>query len=252
MKLVISPAKSLDFETQLPTDKTTQPEFLKQSERLNKELKKKSVKALSELMKISNDLSQLNYARNQEWEMPFTKNNARPAIYAFNGDVYRGLDAYTIPKSKIDRLQDTVRILSGLYGVLKPLDLMQPYRLEMGTKLSVGKNKNLYEFWKQDITKTLNAELKDDELFLNLASVEYFKAVDTKALKVPVVNVDFKELKNGEYKTIGIYAKLARGLMTRYIIDENAKTMEDLKAFDIENYRFHEKLSGEHHLVFTR
>lgn len=252
MKLVLSPAKSLDFETQLPTDKTTQPEFLKQSERLNKELKKKSVKALSKLMKISNDLSQLNYERNQEWEMPFTKNNARPAIYAFNGDVYRGLDAYTIPKSKIDHLQDTVRILSGLYGVLKPLDLMQPYRLEMGTKLGIGKNKNLYEFWKHDITKNLNAELRDDELFLNLASIEYFKAVDTKALKVPVVNVDFKELKNGEYKTIGVYAKLARGLMTRYIIDENAKTMDDLKAFDIENYRFHEKLSGEHHLVFTR
>lgn len=252
MKLVLSPAKSLDFETQLPTDKTTQPEFLKQAERLNKELKKKSVKALSELMKISKDLSQLNYERNQEWEMPFTKHNARPAIYAFNGDVYRGLDAYTIPKNKIDHLQDTVRMLSGLYGVLKPLDLMQPYRLEMGTKLSIGENKNLYEFWKQDITKALNAELEDDELFINLASVEYFKAVDTKALKVPVINIDFKELKNGAYKTIGIYAKLARGLMTRYIIDENAKTMDDLKAFDIENYRFHEQLSEENRLVFTR
>ena len=252
MKLVLSPAKSLDFETQLPTDKTTQPEFLKQAERLNKELKKKSVKALSELMKISKDLSQLNYERNQEWEMPFTKHNARPAIYAFNGDVYRGLDAYTIPKNKIDHLQDTVRMLSGLYGILKPLDLMQPYRLEMGTKLSIGENKNLYEFWKQDITKALNAELEDDELFINLASVEYFKAVDTKALKVPVINIDFKELKNGAYKTIGIYAKLARGLMTRYIIDENAKTMDDLKAFDIENYRFHEQLSEENRLVFTR
>lgn len=252
MKLVLSPAKSLDFETQLPTDKTSQPEFLKQAERLNKELKKKSVKALSELMKISKDLSQLNYERNQEWEMPFTKHNARPAIYAFNGDVYRGLDAYTIPKNKIDHLQDTVRMLSGLYGVLKPLDLMQPYRLEMGTKLSIGENKNLYEFWKQDITKALNAELEDDELFINLASVEYFKAVDTKALKVPVINIDFKELKNGAYKTIGIYAKLARGLMTRYIIEENAKTMDDLKAFDIENYRFHEQLSEENRLVFTR
>lgn len=252
MKLVISPAKSLDFETQLPTNKTTQPDFLKQSERLNKELKKKSVKALSELMKISNDLSQLNHDRNQEWALPFTETNARPAIYAFNGDVYRGLDAYTIPKNKLDHLQDTVRILSGLYGVLKPLDLIQPYRLEMGTKLNVGKNKNLYEFWKTDITKALNDELKDDELFLNLASVEYFKAVDQKALKVPIVNVDFKELKNGEYKTIGIYAKLARGLMTRYVIDNDVKTIADVKAFDIENYRFHEKLSGEHKLVFTR
>ena len=175
MKLVISPAKSLDFETALPTDLTTQPQFLKQSEHLNKVLKKKSAKALSELMKISKDLGQLNYERNQDWQLPFTSANARPAIYAFNGDVYRGLDAYTIPETNIESLQNTVRILSGLYGVLKPLDLMQPYRLEMGTKLNIGKNKNLYEFWKTDITKALNAELNDNELFLNLASVEYFK-----------------------------------------------------------------------------
>ncbi|HUH27838.1 peroxide stress protein YaaA [Gelidibacter sp.] len=252
MKLVLSPAKTLDYETELPTDKTTQPEFLKQSERLNKILKKKSVKALSELMGISKDLSQLNYERNQDWKIPFTKDNARPAIYAFSGDVYRGLDAYTIPKNKIEKVQDTVRILSGLYGILKPLDLIQPYRLEMGTKLSIGKDKNLYEFWKDDITEALNAELKDDELFLNLASVEYFKAIDKKALKVPVVDVDFKELKNGEYKTIGVYAKLARGLMTRYIIDNNAKTMDDVKGFDMENYRFQERLSVENRLVFTR
>lgn len=252
MKLILSPAKTLDYETALPTDKTTQPEFLKQSERLNKVLKKKSVKALSELMGISKDLSKLNYDRNQDWEMPFTKENARPAIYAFSGDVYRGLDAYTIPKSKIEKVQDTVRILSGLYGVLKPLDLIQPYRLEMGTKLSVGKDKNLYEFWKEEITNALNAELRDDELFLNLASVEYFKAIDKKTLKVPVVDVDFKELKNGEYKTIGIYAKLARGLMTRYVIDNDAKTIDDVKGFDLENYRFQERLSVNNKLVFTR
>jgi len=252
MKLILSPAKSLDFETQLPIDQSTQPEFLKQSERLNKVLKKKSVKSLSKLMSISNDLSQLNYERNQDWQIPFTKDNARPAIYAFNGDVYRGLDAYTIPKKKIDKVQDTVRILSGLYGVLKPLDLMQPYRLEMGTKLSIGKNKNLYEFWKKDIVKALNEELEDGELFLNLASNEYFKAVDAKALKVPVIDVDFKELKNGDYKTIGIFAKLARGLMARYIIDTNAKSIEDIKGFDYENYRFHEKLSSDNNLVFTR
>src|SRR5690606_647036 len=252
MKLVLSPAKTLDYETELPTDKTTQPEFLKQSERLNKILKKKSVKALSELMGISKDLSQLNYERNQDWKIPFTKDNARTGIEAFGGDVYRGLDAYTIPKNKIEKVQDTVRILSGLYGILKPLDLIQPYRLEMGTKLSIGKDKNLYEFWKDDITKALNAELKDDEIFLNLASVEYFKAIDKKTLKVPVVDVDFKELKNGEYKTIGIYAKLARGLMTRYIIDNNAKTINDVKGFDMENYRFQERLSVENKLVFTR
>lgn len=203
-------------------------------------------------MAISKDLSQLNYERNQDWSLPFTKDNARPAIYAFNGDVYRGLDAYTIPKSKIKKLQDTVRILSGLYGVLKPLDLIQPYRLEMGTKLEVGKQKNLYGFWKDELTKALNEELDDDELFLNLASVEYFKAIDRKALKVPIVDVDFKELKNGEYKTIGIYAKLARGFMARYIIDHNAETLDDVKGFDLENYRYHEKLSVENKLVFTR
>ncbi|WP_133757514.1 peroxide stress protein YaaA [Gelidibacter sediminis] len=252
MKLVLSPAKSLDFDTKLPTEKHTQPEFLKQSERLNKLLKKKSVKALSELMSISKDLSQLNYERNQQWQLPFTKDNARPALYAFSGDVYRGLDAYTIPKSKIDKVQDTVRILSGLYGVLKPLDLIQPYRLEMGTKIGVGKDKNLYEYWKKDITNALNNELDDNEVFINLASVEYFKAIDKKALKVPVIDVDFKELKNGDYKTIGIFAKVARGLMTRYIIDTNAEHIEDLKGFDFENYRFHEKLSTEHKLVFTR
>ncbi|MCK0125901.1 peroxide stress protein YaaA [Gelidibacter sp. F2691] len=252
MKLVLSPAKSLDFETKLPTEKHTQPEFLKQSERLNKLLKKKSVKALSELMSISKDLSQLNYERNQDWELPFTTDNARPALYAFNGDVYRGLDAYTIPKAKLTKVQDTVRILSGLYGVLKPLDLIQPYRLEMGTKIAVGKDKNLYEFWKDAITKTLNSELEDEEVFLNLASVEYFKAVDKKALKVPVIDVDFKELKNGDYKTIGIYAKVARGLMTRYIIDTDANSIDDIKGFDLENYRFHEKLSEADTLVFTR
>lgn len=252
MKIILSPAKSLDFESKLPTQKTTQPTFLDQSQKISKVLKEKSVKELSELMGISKDLSQLNFERNQEWALPFTKENARAAIYAFNGDVYRSLDAYTIPVSKMDKVQDTVRILSGLYGVLKPLDLIQPYRLEMGTKLPVGENKNLYEFWKSNITAVLNKELKDNELFLNLASVEYFKAVDTKILKVPVINVDFKELKHGEYKTIGIYSKLARGLMTRYVIDNNAKKLDDIKAFDLENYRFHDRLSSENKLVFTR
>jgi len=252
MKLVISPAKSLDFETQLPTERASQPIFLKESERLNKILKKKSAKGLSKLMSISDALGQLNYERNQEWQLPFTKENSRQAIYAFNGDVYRGLNAYTIAEDKLDTLQNTVRILSGLYGVLKPLDLMQPYRLEMGTKLPIGKNKNLYEFWKKNITQALNEELEEDELFLNLASNEYFKAIDTKALKVPVIDVDFKDLSKGEYKTIGIFAKLARGLMTRYILDTNAKTIEDIKGFNYEGYGFSETMSKENKLVFTR
>lgn len=252
MKLVLSPAKSLDFESKLPTTKTTEAQFLSESERINKLLKKKSAKSLSKLMSISEALGQLNYERNQEWQLPFTQDNARQAIYAFNGDVYRGLDAFTLPKDKIDQVQDTVRILSGLYGVLKPLDLIQPYRLEMGTKFPIGKNKNLYQFWKKHIVNALNEELTEGELFLNLASNEYFKAVDVKALKVPVIQVDFKEFKDGDYKMIGIFAKLARGLMTRYIINTNAKTLDDIKGFNYEGYAFTESLSTDTELVFTR
>ncbi len=252
MKLVLSPAKSLNFESKLPTTKTTESCFLAESERLNKLLKKKSARSLSKLMKISSALGQLNYERNQEWHLPFTRDNARQAVYAFNGDVYRGLDAYTITKDKLDKVQDTVRIISGLYGILKPMDLIQPYRLEMGTKLPVGRNKNLYEFWRKKVTQALNDELTDDELFLNLASNEYFKAVDSKALKVPVITPVFKEFKNGQYKTIAIFAKLARGLMTRYIIDTNAKTIDDIKGFNYEGYGFDANLSTETELVFTR
>lgn len=252
MKLVLSPAKSLDFETELPVNQYTEPQFLKQSERLNKLLKKKSAKSLSKLMSISNALGQLNYERNQTWKLPFTEDNARPAVYAFNGDVYRGLDAYTIPEKKIETLQNTVRILSGLYGILKPTDLIQPYRLEMGTKLPVGVKKNLYEFWKKDITKVLNEELEDGELFLNLASNEYFKAVDAKALKVPVVTANFKNFKNGEYKIISFFAKEARGLMARYVVDTNAKTIDDLKGFNYGGYGYSEEMSKDNDLVFIR
>lgn len=252
MKLVLSPAKSLDYESKLPTSKTTQACFLSEAEHLNKLLKGKSPKELSKLMNISDNLGELNYERNQEWQLPFTKDNARQAIYAFKGDVYRGMDAYTIPKDEIDKLQDTVRIISGLYGLLKPLDLIQPYRLEMGTKFPVGKNKNLYEFWRKKVTEALNDELKQDEIFLNLASNEYFKAIDVKALKVPVININFKEFKNGKYKTIAIYAKMARGLMTRFIVDTNANTLDDIKKFDYEGYAYDDNLSSEKELVFTR
>lgn len=252
MKLVLSPAKSLDYQSPLPTSKATQASFLKEAEDINAVLREKTPENLSELMGISSNLANLNYQRNQEWALPFTSDNARPAIYAFNGDVYRGLDAYTIPNDKLETLQNTVRILSGLYGILKPLDLIQPYRLEMGTKMPVGANKNLYEFWKSKITQALNEELQDDEVFLNLASNEYFKAINPKALKVPVVDIDFKEFKNGTYKTIAIYAKLARGLMARYLIENKAETLDDIKGFDMENYRFSEALSSESKLVFTR
>ena len=252
MKLVISPAKSLDFETQLPTTKSTEAVFLNEAERLNKLLKKKSAKSLSTLMHISDNLGQLNYERNQEWTLPFTKENARPAVYTFSGDVYKGLDANTIATEKLDTLQNTVRILSGLYGVLKPLDLIQAYRLEMGTKMPIGKNKNLYEFWKKKVTKALNEELEEGELFLNLASNEYFKAVDVKALKVPVITANFKDLKNGKYKVISFFAKQARGAMARYIVDTDAKTIEDLKGFNYDGYGFSEAMSTEKELLFIR
>ena len=252
MKLVISPAKSLNYESALPTTSSTDNIFLSEAQQLNRLLKKKSAKALSELMHISPNLGQLNFERNQDWSLPFTAENARPAIYAFSGDVYRGIDAYGIPVSKLDILQHSVRIISGLYGLLKPLDLIQPYRLEMGTKFPVGKSKTLYEFWRKKVTTALNEELKEGELFVNLASQEYFKAIDVKTLKVPVIHVDFKEFKNGQYKTIAIFAKLARGYMTRHIIDNVVENVEGLKTFATDGYAFDANLSTDTKLVFTR
>lgn len=252
MKVVISPAKSLDFETKLPTSRYSEASFLSEAERLNKILKKKSARSLKKLMGISENLAQQNYERNQQWALPFTKENSRQAIYAFSGDVYRGMDVYTLPKEKIEYMQDTLRILSGLYGILKPLDLIQPYRLEMGSKFPVGVKKNLYEFWKHKITEKINEELEDDEVFVNLASNEYFKAIDTKSLKVPVITCTFKDFKNGEYKAIMTFAKLARGYMTRYIFDNECKTVDDLKGFNYERYGFSEDMSGDSELVFIR
>ncbi len=252
MKIIISPAKSLDFETQLPTGRYTKASFLKESRLINKIVRKKSPKALSELMDISDNLAQLNWKRNKQFKTPFTTENARPAIYAFNGDVYLGLEAYTIPLAKLEMLQNSLRILSGLYGLLKPLDLIQPYRLEMGTQLPIEDHKNLYEFWKEKLTKSLNKELKKGELFVNLASKEYASAIDFKQLKVPVVTPDFKDYKDGELKMISFFAKKARGLMVRYIIDTDAKTIDDLKGFDYEGYRFDANLSKGNNLIFTR
>ena len=252
MKLVLSPAKSLNFESQLPTNRHSEAIFLPEAERLNKVLRKKSARSLSKLMTISDALGQLNYDRNQDWALPFNVDNSRPAMYAFDGDVYRGLDAYTLSEDQLDVAQDTVRILSGLYGVLKPLDLIQAYRLEMGTKLVNGRNKNLYDFWKKRLTKELNNELKDDELFINLASNEYFKAIDKKSLKAPVVDISFKEFKNGQYKVVSFFAKYARGLMARYIIDHQIDSIEGIKCFNQEDYRFAEQLSSDSELVFTR
>jgi len=253
MKIVISPAKSLDFESELPTEKYSQPLFLEQAVKLNKALVKKRPRALSKLMGISNNLAELNWERNQKFSIPFDPTNSRPAIYAFNGEVYQGLDAYTLPGNKLDRLQDTLRILSGLYGVLRPLDLVQPYRLEMGTQLKMGRKKNLYEFWKKQLTDHLNSELEQDELFINLASNEYFGAIDEKKLNVPVITPIFKDWKNDKLKVISFFAKKARGSMVRYILDTNAKTLEDVQGFNLDEYIFSkEHTLKAHQPVFIR
>ena len=252
MKIVISPAKSLNFDKTLPIDTYTEAQFLKQAATIQNTLKKKKPSQLSVLMDISEKLAELNWQRNQDWQLPFTPENARPAVFAFDGDVYTGLDVYSLPVEKLSVLQDKLRILSGLYGLLRPLDLMQAYRLEMGTAMPIGKNKNLYEFWKKTITKALNDELQKDELFLNLASNEYFSSVDAKALKVPVITPEFKDYKDGKLKMISFFAKKARGLMVRYIIDTNAETIDDLKGFNYEGYTFDVNLSKGNTLVFTR
>ena len=252
MKIVISPAKSLDYQSELPTTEHTQAVFLKQAEKIAGILKKKSAKQLSKLMHISDNLGQLGYERNQQWQLPFTTANARQAIYAFKGTVYEGLDAYTLPLAKLGQLQDKLRILSGQYGMLKPLDLMQPYRLEMGTKLKIGRKNNLYQFWDTAITEALNAELSEGEPFINLASNEYFKVLKPTLLKVPVITPVFKDYKNGTLKMIAFFAKKARGMMVRYIIDNDISTVEDIKGFTTEGYGFDANLSTNTELVFTR
>lgn len=252
MKIVISPAKSLDFEKALPTQRYSKPFFLKQTKEIVKVLKTLKPNDLSKLMDISDALGELNWKRNKKFKTPFSPENARPAIYAFNGDVYQGLDAYTIPEEKLDILQNKVRILSGQYGILKPLDLMQAYRLEMGTSIAIGENRNLYSFWKEILTDSLNKELKKNELFINLASNEYFSVIDVKRLKVPIITPEFKDYKDGKLKMISFFAKKARGLMVRYIIDNNIETLDGLKGFNYEGYAFDANLSTDNKLIFTR
>ena len=252
MKVLLSPAKSLDFKSQLPTEKNSFLCFEKEAEYLNSILKRKSPKDLSDLMGISKKIADLNYERNHDWSLPFNNKNARQAVYAFRGDVYRGLDAYSIDDDKIDFMQSTVRIISGLYGLIKPLDLIQPYRLEMGTKLSFDNNKNLYEYWREKITNQLNLELSENEPVLNLASNEYFKAIDTKVIKSDVYSANFKQLKDGNYKTIAIFSKKARGMMARFIIENNITDINSLKSFNYDRYVFNENLSSDKELIFCR
>lgn len=254
MKIVVSPAKSLNFEDKLPTTRATQPQFIEQAEELNTKLSTTSKKEIQDLMSISEKLADLNYQRYQDFTTPFTKSNARPAVYTFNGDVYNGLDAYTLPEEKLDKLQDTLRILSGMYGILRPLDLMQAYRLEMGTKLAYNDHKNLYGFWGETLTDAINKELKDDELFVNLASNEYYKVLQPKKIKTPVITPIFKDFKNGKLKIISFFAKKARGSMVRYIIDNDINSIDGIKSFDYDDYAYSAEESNEakNEFVFTR
>lgn len=253
MKLIVSPAKSLNQEDQLPTDRYTKPVFEETAAQINRKLARMTKDEIAGLMSISDKLADLNYGRYQEFEEKHTPENSRPAIYMFDGDVYTGIDAYSIPKDKIENLQNSLRILSGMYGVLRPLDLIQPYRLEMGTKLAIESNDNLYELWQEKVTSQLNSELKADELFINLASQEYFKAVNSKKLKTEIISPVFKDFKNGKLKIISFYAKKARGLMVRYIIDHDVETLEDIKGFNYEEYHFSEEhTEKESEPVFIR
>lgn len=254
MLIVISPAKSLDFKTTPVTEKFTMPELLEHSEKLIGRLQKQSPKQLSKLMGISADLGELNFQRFQSWQQPFTIENAKQAVLAFSGDVYQGLNATTLPEEKLELAQSKLRILSGLYGVLKPLDLIQPYRLEMGTKLKYYKSKDLYIFWNPVITKKINEAVAEsgNNVLVNLASNEYFKSIDKKKLKAEIVTPDFKDLKNGTYKMISFFAKRARGLMSRFIIENNISDSQDLLAFESEGYAFNAHLSKPGNPVFTR
>jgi len=252
MKIVVSPAKSLDLETPIPTNRVSDALFLEQSQKLSNVLKKKSPKKLSDLMSISTSLADLNWQRNQEWNLPFTKENARQAVYAFKGDVYIGLDAYSLAEEKLPLLNESLRILSGLYGILKPFDLMQAYRLEMGTRLKIGTKNNLYQFWGDKVTKALNEEMKDGEVLVNLASTEYYKVIKPKLLKAPVITPIFKDYKNDKLKVISFFAKKARGMMVRYIIDNTINDPEEMKNFTTDGYAFSEEFSSETEFVFVR
>ena len=254
MLILLSPAKTLDFETAPRTTQVSTPAFLEESEKLVSTLKKYKPNKLGQLMSISDSLAELNAERFNDWQTPFPKGVARPAIQAFRGDVYLGLDADTMKMADIKRAQKHIRILSGLYGVLKPLDMMLPYRLEMGTSLKTRRGKNLYEFWGSRITASLNAELEtfDKPLVVNLASNEYFKAVKKKEIAAPLIEPVFKDEKEAGYKVIGFFAKKARGAMARYLVENKCKTEKELISFTGLGYKFSKAESSEGRPVFLR
>lgn len=253
MIAVISPAKTLDFETEHKGNFTS-PRFPKETLRLARTLKKKKEKDLKSLMNISDALAELNVDRFRNFSGNENGNITRPALHAFKGDVYQGLDSASMGEKEIDFAQNHLRILSGLYGILRPMDLIEPYRLEMGTKLKIGKYENLYQFWGEKITKEISGDLAESgtDVLLNLASKEYFKSVKRKKLKGRIIDVEFKDYSNGKYKIISFFAKKARGLMSRYMIDQSITDPEKLKGFDAEGYYFADSESSEDSYVFYR
>ena len=254
MIIVISPAKTLDFESPASISQYSIPDFLDQSAILIDRLRALEPDQISQLMSISAKLATLNSNRYYAWTKPFNQENAKQAIFAFKGDVYTGLDAETLTADDIDFAQNHLRILSGLYGVLRPLDLMQPYRLEMGTSLKNIRGDNLYEFWGDRITNAINQDLKAQktDTLINLASNEYFKSVQTEKLNGNIITPVFKDQKNGIYKIISFFAKKARGLMSRYIIQHKLSKPEDIKAFNVAGYHFDQTVSSENEWVFLR
>ncbi len=254
MLTVISPAKTLDYETPAHISSHSQPRFLEHSAELIDRIEKLSVQDVAELMKLSDKLASLNVARYASWSYPCSTPDAKQAVLAFKGDVYTGLAAETLSEEQLTFAQQHLRILSGLYGTLKPLDLMLPYRLEMGIKLENARGSNLYQFWGNLLTETLNQELEGeaDPVLINLASNEYFKAIKPKVLTAQVITPVFKDWKSGQYKIISFYAKKARGLMARYIIEHGINTPEALKDFDYEGYQYSESMSEGNTWVFTR
>lgn len=254
MLVVISPAKSLDYESPLKIRKATQPDFIEDSARLVNNLRQLTPAQVSTLMDISPALGDLNHARFNEWHTPFDKSNARQALFAFKGDVYLGLDAPGLSSDDVAFAQDHLRILSGLYGLLRPLDLIQPYRLEMGTSLETPGSHSLYHFWGSRITNALNELLKQQRspVLINLASIEYFKAVREKELSARVISPVFKDFNNGQYKIVSFFAKKARGLMCAWIIRNRFRKPEDLLSFDVEGYRFSPQDSTQNSPVFLR
>ncbi|WP_353143230.1 peroxide stress protein YaaA [Acinetobacter pragensis] len=254
MLALISPAKTLDYETALPTDQKTLPRLLDHSQALIDVSRKLSASDIASLMSVSEKIANLNAERFRDWQSDLNFSNARQALFAFKGDVYTGLDAYSLNDHQIAYAQKHLRMLSGLYGLLRPLDLMMPYRLEMGTKLPNPRGHNLYDFWGDDITKMINADLAQagSELLVNIASDEYYKSVKQNKIQAEIIKPVFLDQKNGKYKVISFYAKKARGLMARYIIEHKVDRAEDLKSFNTDGYYFDADSSLKGELVFKR